>query len=246
MAVLARPLPAPPAFLEDLPPSSGLALRRWTPDEFRRMTAADLFGPGERLELANGEILERGLPRPLHRAEYYALAELGILGHEERTELIYGRVIKRMSPIGRPHSIVVSKTAAALADAFGAGWTVEQQLPIQLSDGMEPQPDVAVFSGVSDDYPDVPSASDAVLLVEVSQATLRYDRGTKARLYAAAGVPEYWLLNLSKRTLEVRRQPESGVYRTLEVYDENGAIAPVSAPNAPVRVADLLPLRRSP
>lgn len=247
MTVLAE-RPDTSAFWDDLPPSSGLAVRRWTPDEFRCMASAGLFGPDERLTLADGQIVgrEMGLPRMLNRTEYYALAEHGVLGPEERTELIYGRVIKRMSPIGRPHSIVVGKTAVALADAFGNGWVVEQQLPVQLMDGTEPQPDVAVFPGTFDDYADVPFASDAVLLVEVSQTTLRYDRRTKSRLYAAAGVPDYWLLNLAARTLEVRRQPDGGTYRSLTIYGEDEAIAPLSAPNAPMRVADLLPLMWSP
>ena len=101
-----------------------------------------------------------------------------------------------------------------------------------------------VLAGASRDYADVPDASAALLIVEVSDATLRYDRGIKARLYASEGVADYWLLNVNARTLEVRRQPEGGTYRMLEVYDENGAIAPLSAPDAPVRVVDLLPLRR--
>ncbi len=237
--------PAPPSFLDDLLPDSGLAVRRWTPDEFRRMTAAGLFGLGERLELAGGEIVERGLPRLLNRAEYYALAEHGILGPEERTELIYGRIIKRISPIGRPHCIALTKTAAALTIAFENGFAVEQQSPVQFDSGTEALPDVLVLSAQSDDYVDVPDASEALLIVEVSQVTLRFDRGTRARLYAAAGVPDYWLLNLAARTLEVRRQPEDGTYRNLTTYGENEAIAPLSAPNAPVRVTDLLPLMRS-
>ena len=245
MTLLAERLETP-AFLDDLPADSGLAVRRWTPDEFRRMTAAGLLGPGERLELADGEIMERGLPRLLNRAEYYALAEHGVLGPEERTELIYGRIIKRMSPMNRSHSLAIIAAADALETAFGEGFAIEQQMPVRLSDGTEPEPDVFVLAGRSRDYADVPNASDALLIVEVSDATLRYDRGTKARLYAAEGIADYWLLNVNARTLEVRRQPENGVYRTLEVYDENGAVAPLSAPNAPVRVADLLPLRRPP
>ena len=222
--------PTPPPFLDDLPPSSGLAVRRWTPDE--------------RLTLAEGQLIGHGLSRLLNRAEYYALAEHGILGPEERTELIYGRVIQRIGSIGRPHCIALTKTAKALATAFGNRFAVEQQTPVQCDGSTEIVPDVAVFSGASDDYADVPFASDAVLLVEVSLATLRYDRGTKARLYAAAGVPDYWLLNLAARTLEVRRQPDGGAYQSLITYGEDDGIAPLSALNAPVRVADLLPLVR--
>lgn len=233
---------APPALLDDLPPSSGLAVRHWTPDEFRRMASAGLFGSDERLTLADGQIVgrEMGLPRLLNRTEYYALAEHGILGPEERTELIYGRVIKRLSSMNRPQSIAIGKTAKALASVLGGGFAVEQQMPMRLDDGTETVPDMLVLAGQSDDYADVPAASDALLIVEVSDATLRYDRRTKARLYAAESIADYWLLNLNARTLEVRRQPEGGTYRSLTTYGDEEAVAPLSAPNAPVRVADLL------
>lgn len=246
MSALAEPLPQTPTFLDDLTPDSGLAPRRWTPDEFRRMTADGFFGAGEPLELIGGEILtgDERTPRLFNRDEYYGLAEHGILGPEERTELIYGRIIQRMSPMGRPHCVAVSKTAAVLASAFGEGYVVESQMPIQLGGRLEPQPDVLALPGTSDDYTDVPRSSDILLLVEVSDTTLRYDRGAKARLYAASGIPDYWLVHLRARTLEVRRQPENGEYLSLDVYNETEAVAPLAAPNAPVRVTDLLPLAR--
>ena len=228
MSVLAAP---PLAFLDDLTPDSGLALRRWTPDEQHRLEA--LFGASE-----------LGEPRLFSRQDYYRLAEQGILAPDERTELIYGRIIRRMSPMGRPHSVALIKTADALESAFGDGHTIEQQMPVQLGSGLEPEPDVMVLPGVSDDYLDAPRPSDILLLVEISDTTLRYDRGTKAAMYAAEGIPEYWLVNLNGRTLEVHRQPESGRYASVEMYAEVETVAPLSAPNAPVRVADLLSLIR--
>lgn len=246
MSVLAAPPPPAQTFLDDLTPNSGLVLRRWTVDEYHRMAAPVIFGPKERLEWVDGEIYVRGSgsPRLFNRREYYRLAEQNILQPDERTELIYGRIIARMSPMGRPHSVAVSKTAAALAAAFGDGYAVEQQMSMQLESGLEPQPDVMVLSGVSDDYADAPFASDALLLAEISDATLRYDRGTKARLYATDNVLDYWIVHLRARTLEVRRQPENGEYLSLDVYGEGEAVAPLAAPNAPVRVTDLLPLAR--
>jgi len=232
--------------LDDLTLASGLALRRWTPDEYRRMAFPAIFGPDERLDLAEGEVVQRsaGIPRLFSRRDYYRLAKLEILAPDERTELIYGMIIKRAGQVGRPHSIAVGKTAAALRAALSGGSAIEQQMPIQMGDDLEPSPDVAVLRGASDDYSDVPLASDVLLLVEVSDSTLRYDLGTKAALYAADGIPDYWLVNLRARTLEVRRQPESGEYLSLDVYAEGEVVAPLSAPNAPVRVADLLPLAR--
>ena len=235
-----------PTFLDDLTPDSGLALRRWTPDEYRRMSFPAVFGPDERLDLADGEVVQRGIgvPRLFSRQDYYRLAELEILAPDERTELIYGRIIKRMSPMSRPHGAGVGKTTAALRAVFGDEHGVEDQVSLQLGSGLQPFPDVMVLLGTIDDYPDVPLASDVLLLVEVSDTTLRYDRGTKAALYAADGIPEYWIVNLRARTLEVRRQPEGGEYVSLDVYGEGEAVAPLAAPASPVRVADLLPLAR--
>jgi Uma2 family endonuclease len=246
MTILAEKTLRPPTFLDDLTPDSGLALRRWTPDEYRRMASPAVFGPDERLDLVEGEIVLRGAggPRLFSREEYYRLAKRGILAPDERTELIYGRIIKRMSPMGRPHSVAVGKTAAALETAFGDRFVVEDQVSIQLGSGLEPFPDVMVMPGTFDDYPDVPLASDVLLLVEVSDTTLRYDWGTKAAMYAADSIPDYWLINLRARTLEVRRQPESGEYLSLGVYAEGESVAPLAAPDAPVRVADLLLLTR--
>lgn len=246
MNVLAA-LPQTPTFLDDLTPDSGLALRHWTSDEFCRMTADGLFGADERLELLGGEILagDGRVPRLFNRDEYYGLAEHGILGPEERTELIYGRIIQRMSPMGQPHCVAVTKTASALSAAFGGGFFAEQQMPLQLSSGLEPQPDVMVLPGTPDDYLRVPRPSDVLLLVEVSDTTLRYDLGTKSRMHAEDGIPDYWIVHLRKRTLEVRRQLENGEYLSLDVYSEDESVAPLSAPNASVRVASLLPLARS-
>ena len=246
MTVLAEKTLRTPTFLDDLTPDCGLALRRWTPEEFRRMAFPAVFGLEERLDLADGEVVQRGggLPRLFSRQDYYRLAEHGILAPDERTELVYGLIIKRVPPMGRPHSIAVGKTAATLTTALGDGHAVERQAAIQLGSRSEPLPDVVVLPGMSDDYPDVPLASDILLLVEVSDTTLRYDRGTKATMYAADRIPDYWLVNLRTRTLEVRRQPESGEYLSLDVYAEGEAVAPLAAPDVPVRVADLLPLAR--
>ena len=246
MSALAEPPTQTSAFLDDLTPDSSLALRRWNAEEYRRMASVRLLGPEERLALIGGEIVfsDTGLPHLFSREEYYRLGELGILAPDERTELIYGRIITRMSPMGRPHSVAVSKTAAALEAAFGAGYSVEQQMSLHLESGLEPQPDVMVLTGNFDDYTDTPHASDVLLLVEISDSTLRYDRRAKAAMYATEAVLDYWLVNLRARTLEVRRLPENGEYLSLEVYGEGEAIAPLTVPNSPVRVSDLLPLER--
>ncbi len=245
MTVLAAPSSASPAstLLADLTPDSGLALRRWTPDEFRRLSSSGVLG-ADTLTLADGEIVycDSLAPYLFNRDDYYHLAEQGILGPEERTELIYGRIITRMSPIGQPHNIAVSKTSDALEAAFGDAFFAAQQMPLHLDSGLEPQPDVMVLAGVPDDYQEVPRPADVLLLVEVSNSTLRYDRNTKSGIYAENDIPEYWIINLRRRKLEVYRQPDAGEYLDLQWYSETEAVAPLAAPNVLVRVADLLPM----
>ncbi len=229
--------------LSDLSPDSGLALRHWTPDELRRAASSAVLGDAA-LDLADGQIVDCDSRAPylFNRDEYYDLAEQDILGPEEHTELIYGRIITRMSPISRLHSLVIAKTADALEAAFGSTVAVENQLAVHLDSGLEPQPDVVVLRGASEDYPEVPRPADVLLLVEVSVSTLSYDRNTKSRMYAENGIADYWIVNLRSRKLEVYRQPEGDTYVSLRVYDETEAVAPLAAPNAPVRVADLLPI----
>jgi Uma2 family endonuclease len=149
-----------------------------------------------------------------------------------------------MSPMSRPHSLAIVKTADTLEAAFGNNAAVEDQMPIHLESGSEPVPDVIILRGSSQDYLEVPRPSDVLLLVEVSYSTLTYDRNTKAKIYAENGVAEYWIVNLRSRALEVYRQPEDSEYISLRVYDETAAVAPLAAPDALVRVADLLPIAR--
>ncbi len=246
MTVLAdSPSPAE-ILLASLTPASGLALRRWTPDEFRYLASSAVLGDAAQLDLADGEIVDRdtGDLYLFSRDEYYRLGDLNILGPEERTELIYGRIIMRMSPIGQPHNIAVSKTADVLETAFGDAFFATQQMSLRVASGLEPEPDVTVLAGRPDDYPDVPRPADVLLLVEVSHSTLDYDRSTKAALYAENGITDYWIVNLRSRTLEVHRQPEGDVYISLRAYGETEAVAPLAVPDALVRVADLLPIVR--
>ena len=241
----ASPSPAQ-TLLDDLTPDSGLAQRRWTPDEFRRLASSAVLGDAGSLDLADGEIVDCAT-RAMYlfsRGEYYNLTNFGLLEPEERTELIYGRVITRMSPMSRPHSLSIINTADALQDAFGRQSAVEQQMPLHVGRGLEPEPDVMVLRGLSQDYTDAPSPVDVLLLVEVSFSTLDYDRNTKSRIYAENGVADYWIVNLRSRTVEVYRQPEADAYVSLRVYNETETVAPLAAPNALVRVADLLPVVR--
>ena len=149
-----------------------------------------------------------------------------------------------MRPMGPPHATALSKTSYYLYEVFGSGYVVRSQMPLRINDDSEPEPDVLVVAGAPDDYKKHPVPSEALLLVEISDATYRYDQGLKADIYAASGIVEYWIVNLRQRTLEIRRDPRSGKYQTLETYGEIETVIPLAAPNAALQVASLLPLAR--
>jgi Uma2 family endonuclease len=130
--------------------------------------------------------------------------------------------------------------------AFGAGFHIREEKPIVLNDLSEPEPDVTVVRGTLRQTPKHPTPANVVLVLEVSESTLAFDRGEKAAVYAESGIADYWLLNLRKRQLEVRRDPgllangEVG-YRTLLIVPEAGEMTPLACPEIAIRVADLLP-----
>ena len=180
------------------------------------------------------------------RAEYDKLIALGFFEPGEPVELIGGELMVA-EPQGALHYTAIAKTAKALEAAFGPGWTVRTQGPIGLDDESEPEPDVAVVPGGLEDYRSA-HPSRPVLTVEVAESSLSIDRERKGSLYARAHLQEYWVLNLAERVLEVYREPvadSSAVfgwrYSRREELTRSATVAPLWAPNARVRVADLLP-----
>lgn len=183
-------------------------------------------------------------PRRWTREEYYRLGEAGFFD-DERVELLHGE-IWTLPPQNTPHFSAVEATAEALLAVFGAGFTARRHGPITLTDGTEPEPDVVIVPGSWRDYVvQHPTPSEVRLLVEVSDATLRKDRTTKAEDYARAGIADYWIVNLVHRQIEIFRdpltRPEGALYRTRQILLPGDSLAPLSAPNNTVSVADLLP-----
>lgn len=175
------------------------------------------------------------------RAEYERLVEKGFFRSDERLELLDGELIVR-EPQGSVHAATLMHLHAVLTRAFGGGYHVRPQLPIALDAASEPEPDLAVVPGSAKDYRDS-HPSKPVLVVEIAETSLTLDRRRKARLYASAGIPEYWILNLRDRVLEVYRQPEpgrqGGKYRSVRLF-KSSAVSPLRAPKARIRVVDLL------
>ena len=181
------------------------------------------------------------------REEFERAGELGLFQPGERLELIGGEVVRKMSPQKTPHATSVSLTEEALRNAFGPGFHVRNQLPLGIGDDSEPEPDLCVVRGSARDY-EQEHPTTAVLIAEIADSSLSLDRRIKSSLYASAGVPDYWILNLRERVLEVFRDPEPGEdepfgyrYRTSLQFAENGSVAPLLAPGQTIAVADLLP-----
>jgi Uma2 family endonuclease len=185
-------------------------------------------------------------PRRWTRKEYYRAAELGLFRPGERLELLDGEIIDKMTQ-KPPHAVAVGQASDILAGAFGPTHHVRSQQPLILTPESEPEPDVVVVPGTRSDYlASHPRAVDARLVIEVSDTTLGFDRGRKRTAYARAGIPEYWIVNLVGRQVEVCRDPRGARYRSVTVYDEQQGITPLAAPEASVRAADLLPPQPAP
>lgn len=155
--------------------------------------------------------LERPAAVRPHRfdvGDYYRMAETGILGPQDRVELIEGQIVD-MAPIGSAHAGTVNRLVRLAAKAMAEGSVlVGIQNPLRLDAHNEPQPDLMLLRPRADDYRDShPTPADVLLLVEVADSTLAYDRGPKLALYARHGVPEVWIVDLGGRAVEVCRQP---------------------------------------
>ena len=167
------------------------------------------------------------------------MVDAGILGPSDRVELLQGEIVE-WSPENSRHATGVDLAAEVLRAAFGSRFTIRVQHPIALSGDSEPEPDIAVVAGSPRDYAQA-HPTTAVLIVEVADSSLVYDRRRKAGVYAAAGIGEYWISNLLESRLEVHREPEGGSYRSVAVLEPSGAIEPLAAPGQVIRVSDLLP-----
>lgn len=182
--------------------------------------------------------------RRLTRLEYEALVERGVFDEDDPIELLDGHLVFR-EPQGSRHAAASLRIRLALDRAFGRGHHVRPQFPIALDEVSEPEPDIAVVRGRIEDYRDAHPTSP-VLVVEVAESSLARDRGRKGRLYARAGIPDYWIVNLTDGVLELYRDPRRTAagrwrYATVRVLKPRATVSPLAAPRARIRVVDLLP-----
>jgi Uma2 family endonuclease len=171
--------------------------------------------------------------------QYYKMAEVGILGIEERTELIEGEIIE-MSPIGAKHAGSINRLNRKFSSIVGDRAIIAVQNSINLNDYSEPQPDLAILRWREDFYTQsLPTTSEIFLLIEVADSTLKYDREVKAPLYAKAGIPELWIVNLEAQVFEVYRQPSETGYQQMQIYAKGQVITMEKLPDVVITVDDI-------
>ena len=156
---------------------------------------------------------------------YHLMAEAGVFGHEKRIELIEGDVID-MAPIGQEHEGIVARLNELLVLACAGRAIVSPQNSVRLDRMSEPQPDLAVLRRRSDYYTTGQRASpaDVLLLIEVADSSLRYDRTVKLALYARSGIREYWIVDVKKHSITVHRLPEASTYRDITSHEFGEAL----------------------
>jgi len=187
------------------------------------------------VEVPELEAIAQDRVRPLRRAEYEKLVELGAF-EDEKIELLYGALVE-MSPTGLPHASTSQKLTLLLVRALADRAAIRIQLPFAALEHSEPEPDFAVVPLA--EY-DTEHPSTAWLIVEVAESSLRTDRGVKKRLYAECRVPEYWIVNLVDRVIEVHQEPGGGDYAVVTAYRKGEAIRLSQLPDVEIRVDDVI------
>jgi len=184
------------------------------------------------------------------RAEYHFLGEQGLF-QDQRVELIDGEIIL-LSPRSPQHAYGSEAIRRLLDRAFGDDYWVRFHGPLTHGEDSEPEPDICVVRGSLDHFARA-HPTTSLLIVEVSQSSLQYDKRTKQHLYASMSVPEYWILDLIHRQLMVHRDPQlddavrfGHSYASVTVIGDAGSVSPLAKPEATLAVAAMLPPKQSP
>ena len=184
-------------------------------------------------------------PRPYRWTvdQFHDANERGIFGEGRRIILIRGELVE-LGPMNALHAMGVGLVNAALSKVFADSFYIRVQVPLSVKRDTDPMPDISVVAGSPRDFPTHPSA--AIIVVEVADSFLFLDTTTKVELYATAGIADYWVLDLQHRILLVYRDPmplsDGGMtYRTQTTHGPADTVAPLAAPTATIRVADLVP-----
>ena len=242
-----------------------LPRHRFDVDEYHRMREFGILKPNARVELIDGQIVDQtpcgarddpamppresaamGAVRdgwvPYHRftvGEYYRMAEVGVLEPDARVELIEGEIID-MAPMGSLHCGTVDWLNEMFCVCLREHSNIRIQGTVRLSAFSEPQPNVALLKRRADFYRDThPSARDTLLIVEVSDSSLRNDQLVKVPLFAHFGVPEVWIVDVMHERLHFYRSPRGGEYTEVSSAEKPGVVALAALPDVKVDLSDL-------
>ncbi len=173
-------------------------------------------------------------------ADYRQMTEAGLFAENSRVELLWGEVVE-MSPIYITHIAILNRLVWLLTDALGKEVIVSVQNPVQLSDESLPQPDIAVLRFQDNFYSErYIGPDDVLLLIEVADSSLSYDRRVKSKLYGAAGITDYWIINLPEQQVEVYREPRPDGYRTLTRYAPGETLSPLAFSDVALNIDDII------
>ena len=172
--------------------------------------------------------------------EYHRMAEAGVFHEDDRVELIDGQVVE-MTPIGPRHAVCVDRLNGWLSRLVGDSAIVRVQSPVVLGQRAEPEPDVTLLRPPFERYQEVhPGPAEIMLVIEVADASVEYDHSVKIPLYARAGVPEAWLVNLPADRIEVYRDPAGGSYADVTSVSPSETLTPLLLPDARLSAANVL------
>jgi Uma2 family endonuclease len=166
--------------------------------------------------------------------EYEKMVATGILAEDDRVELIEGEIVE-MSPIGDPHAAVVTNLTHLLVSRIGERARVRVQGPVRVPPRSKPQPDLALLR-LRSYMREGATTADVPLVIEVSDTSLQYDLTVKLRLYARAGIPEYWIVDVNTETVEVCRSPSGERYADRRMIARGESVAPLAFPDAAIPI----------
>jgi Uma2 family endonuclease len=187
------------------------------------------------------DILSR-YPVSRHRlsvADFYRLAGAGILGEDERVELLEGQLIA-MSPVGTRHALAVDALTDLLSHTLTPPARLRVQNPVTLNGDTEPLPDIAVVRRPWRGYPgEHPGPDDIFLLVEVADSSLAFDLGAKRIIYARAGIREFWLVDLTADVVHIHRRPVGDTYTVVDTLDRAATLTIEALPGVAIPAGPL-------
>jgi Uma2 family endonuclease len=162
--------------------------------------------------------------------QYQLMCERGVFPPDDRYELINGE-IRKMSPIGIKHAVCVTRLSTLLTSRFINKAIVWAQNPISINEYSQPQPDIALLKWRDDFYANgLPTPADILLIIEVADSTIAYDREIKTPLYAASGIPEMWLCDINQRIIMGHTQPSGSGYKRIQRYESGDTLSLIAFP----------------